>query len=136
MVGAANDVRNAEIDIIGDNAQVISRAAVGPQQNKVFQFSVRKLNCTENGVIKSGAASFRNRKPQSRGLTSILAAHCFACLNSPARSLIPRRPTFSCSFRPASLKFLSAAEAVVSGAGFEEAGGGGAGEIEPLRPAM
>ena len=52
MVGATNNVRDLEIDVIGYHAEVIRGAAVGAQQNEVLDFGVGELDFAENSVIE------------------------------------------------------------------------------------
>ena len=62
MIGAADDVADAHVHIVGDHAQVIGGTAVGAQQDKVFQFGIGKLHAAEDGVIEGRDCPTRERQ--------------------------------------------------------------------------
>src|SRR5262249_167139 len=69
VICAADDMRNAEINIVRDHAQVIGRGSVGAQQHKVFKFGIRKLDVAEDRIGESCAASLWDRESHSGWLT-------------------------------------------------------------------
>ena len=58
MVGAAQDVRHAHVDVVDHHAEVIGRHAVGAQQDEVLDLGVGELDAAEDGVLECGAAAF------------------------------------------------------------------------------
>src|SRR5712692_9212753 len=71
MVSAANDVRDAHVDVINDDAELLHGLAEflvtfsGTDQNEVFDFIVGKFALAENGVEKPGCAAHGNFEADS-----------------------------------------------------------------------
>ena len=114
MVGASNDVRHPHIDVVGHHAQVISRAAIAAQQDKIFQFGVSKLDASEHGVVESGGARFWHQEPDRSGFSTGDSARSFFRRNPAAGPFVLRRTPLACRSGAALLQIVFAAKAIVS----------------------
>ena len=63
MVGAANDVRNAHVNVVHHHRQLISRQPIGPQQNEVLDFGILHFARPENSVFELGYALAWDAEP-------------------------------------------------------------------------
>ena len=122
MIGAADDVGDAHVHIVGDHAQVIGGAAVGAQQHEVFQLSVGELHAAEDGVVESGAAGFGDGKAHGRGFSCGATPGAFLARNLPAGAFIARRTAFGGRSRAALLQFCLGAKTIVGMSGGQQLG--------------
>ena len=60
MILAANDVRDAHLDVVENDRKVVERVAVGTQQHQVFNLRKRALLLAINDVCKSRPALARH----------------------------------------------------------------------------
>src|SRR6185369_9836079 len=132
MIGAANDVANAHIYIVGDHAQMICGNAVGAQQYEIFQFGVGKLNATENGILESCAAGLGDGKANGCGFSRGAPPGAFLARNLSAGALVTRRAAFGGSSRATLLELSFGAKTIVSVSGGQQFGRALAIHFQPL----
>ncbi len=56
MVGAADDMSDVHVHIVGHHAQVVSRSAIGAKQHEILEFGVGKLHAAEDSILENCAA--------------------------------------------------------------------------------
>ena len=66
MVVAADDVRDAHVEIVDHHAEVVRRHAVGSQEHEVVELAVRELDGSLHQVVPGDAALFRRAKAHHR----------------------------------------------------------------------
>src|SRR5208337_1590047 len=64
VIGAAHDVGNAHVDVIGHDAQVVSGMTVRAEENEIFNFLVFELEVAEDLIVKTGLTGGRDTKPE------------------------------------------------------------------------
>ena len=69
MVGAAQDVRNAHVEIVDHHAEVIGGHAVGAQQNEVLELGIGKLDAAEDGILECGTPTLGDSKANRSAFT-------------------------------------------------------------------
>ncbi len=69
MVRPADDVRQSHVQIVGDDAEVVSRNSIGAQQNEVLNLTVGELDFAKDGVLKACYAGLGYRKTNRGGQT-------------------------------------------------------------------
>ena len=106
MSGAANDVSDLEVNVIGDHAQVIGRAAVGTQEDEILKLAVGEFDFAEHRVIERGTATVWNSEPHRCSFTGRLSSQSFASIQLSASSFIPRRTAFLGGFGATALQFV------------------------------
>src|SRR5450755_3586534 len=122
MIGAADDVADAHIHIVGDHAQVIGRNAIGAEQHEVFEFSIGKLHATEDSVVESGITSFRHSEAQSRGFPRCAPPGAFLARNLSAGTVVAWGTALGGSHRAALLQLWLGAKTIVSMSGSQQPG--------------
>ncbi len=132
VVGAADDVRDAEVNVVGDHAQVVRRAAVVAQEDEIFDLGIRELDFAEDGVVESGTAGFWNGKAYCGRFSCILSPQSLGAVYLPTNAFVAGRPFFRSCFGSRAFDFLFGAEAVVCCARLDQPCGGGAVQIDSL----
>ena len=66
MVGAADNVRHAHVDVVDYHAEVIGRHAIRAQQNEIFDLGVGELDAAKNRVLECGTPTFGHSKAYGR----------------------------------------------------------------------
>ena len=117
MIGAADDVGDPHIHVVGDHAQVVGGTAIGAQQHEVFQFGVGELYSAENGVVEKRAARLGHGKADGRGLSCSPAAGAFFARNLAAGSFVAWRAACGGCSRAALLQFFLGAKAIIGVSG-------------------
>ena len=120
MIGAANDVRDPHVHIVGHHAQVIGGNAIGAQQHEVFQFRIGKLHPAEDGVVESRTAGLGHGKAYGGGLSGGATPRTLLARNLPAGAFITRRTALGGSSRAALLQFRLGAETIVGMSGGQQ----------------
>ncbi len=103
MIGAANDVSDAHVDVVDHGAELISRQAGGTQKNEILNFLVLHFERAEDRVFETGHAFSRRseanrvRRAFANLLFALRRGQISARARSAARSLfgsfvrLPRR---------------------------------------------
>ncbi len=113
VVGAADDVRHAHVEIVSDDAEVICRDLVGAQQDEIFDLAVGELQVAEHCIVPAGRAVERNCEPHRRVRSHGFSRGRFLRRDGAATPVIHRRTTSSGGLGAARLQLLFRAEAVV-----------------------
>ena len=132
MIGATNDVADAHVHIIGDHAQVIRGPAIGAQQHKVFQLSIRKFHASEDGVVERGAARFGHGEANGCGFSCGATLGAFLARNLPAGAFVTGRAAFSSGRRATRFQLRFGAETIVGMSGGQQLSGAFAIELHAL----
>ena len=66
MILAANDVRDAHLDVVDHDREVVERMAVGTQQHQVFDLGIDAFLLAVNDVGETRRAFTRNLLNESR----------------------------------------------------------------------
>src|SRR5215471_21766153 len=98
MVGTANNVGNAQIDVVGDHTQVVGGTSVGAQQDKILQLRIPKLDFAEYRVFEYRAPGFRDGKAHGRRFARIFSPQSLAAIHASARALVAGWPAFGSRF--------------------------------------
>ena len=120
VVGAADDVGDAHVHIVGHHAQVVCGAAVGAEQHEVFQFGIGEFHAAEDGVVEERAARFRHGEADGRGLSCGAAPGAFLARNLPAGAFVAGRTALGGCGRAALLQFLFCAKTIVGMSGGQQ----------------
>src|SRR5271154_5514391 len=86
MVGAADHVRDAHVDIVHHHAELIGRQAVRAQQDEILDLCVLHLAWAEHRVLKSGYTVTRHAEPDGARNSLALFRGSFDIAEVPARA--------------------------------------------------
>src|SRR4051812_11376870 len=120
MVSAADDVRDAHINVVSDDAEVISGNSVGTQQDEVFQLGIRKFDVAEDRVRNNCDAGFGNGESQGARIACSAAPFDLFCRDPAADAFVLWSAALGLSARAASFQFLFRTKAVVSVSGLQK----------------
>ncbi len=132
MIGAANDVGQAHVEIVGDDAEVVSGNAIRSQQHEIFEFFVSKLHAAKHGVVEPRRSTFGNGKSQRGRLPSIAALLRLFGAQLAAAAVVHRWPACSRRFGAPLFQFFFGAEAGIRVAAREQLGSRRSVKIEAL----
>ena len=54
VVGSPDDVGEAHVDVVSDDAEVIGGNAVGAKEDEVLDFGIGEFDSAKNGVVEGG----------------------------------------------------------------------------------
>ena len=54
VVGSPDDVGEPHVNVVGDDAEVIGRNAVGAKEDEILDFDVGEFDPAKNGVVEGG----------------------------------------------------------------------------------
>ena len=97
MIGAAQDVADAHLQIVDHHAQVIGRHAVGAQQNKVLDLGVGKLELAKDRVLECGTPTLWDS--EANRSTFAVCYTLFGCFLRNVAAGIARHASFGDSLR-------------------------------------
>jgi hypothetical protein len=83
MIGAANDVRNAHVDVVHNHAELVSWDAIGAQQNEILDLGVLYFSRTENSIFEFRHSIARHTKAD-RARNSVALAGSSVCVGEIA----------------------------------------------------
>ena len=121
MIGTAQHMADAHVQIVDDNAQVIGRPAIRAQQNKVLDLGVGKLHVAKNRVLECGTPTLWDS--EANRSTFAVCYTLFGCFLRNVAAGIARHASFGDALRALLLKLFLAAEAVIRMAAVEETAG-------------
>ena len=122
VVGAADDVREAHVDVVGDDAQVIRRNAIGAQEDEVLNFGVGEFDPAKDGIVEACGSALRERRSARRTASpAALRSAATAGSIASAAAVVHRRASGGDGCGAALLQFFFGAEAGIGVARWREA---------------
>ena len=91
MIGAANDVGDAHIDVIDYDAELVGGDAVGAQQDEIFDGFVLDFVHSEDGIFEFGHTGFGNAAANRVWLASGILLSAFLRRQINARTRAPAK---------------------------------------------
>ena len=117
VVGAPNHVAYSHIEIIRNDAEVVSGVPIGPQKDEVLKILVREACGPEYQVVEDCLSAFRHPEAQDAGPAFGSQTAALRAGEIATRSLVFPGASFGFGLRALGLKFLSCTEAPVGMAG-------------------
>ena len=114
MVGAADDVSDSKVEVVGDHAEVICRVPVRAHQDKVFDFGVEERHAAENLIVESRLACLRHAEPQRGRAARGSKARALSLRQIAARPVVFPGSPLGLGRRPPLLEFIGSAETGIS----------------------
>ena len=133
VVGAANDVGDAHVEVVGHHAQVVGGLAVAAQQDKVFDLLVGHFHPARHQVVEGGAAFLRHNEAQRVALAALQPRRHFFRRQPPTTPVVLGRAAGLLRLLATLLELLRRAKARIGVAGGAQSLGQGVIAFEALR---